>query len=512
MLDRSRCLDDAGGMTDQTGIDWPTCGEDGCMGVRLAATPKCLAHAGDDQRNAMLKQLGETGVIDARGVPITEALLEQILAAAPHDADNPPTFTAPRFGRATFQGEAGFGGATFQSNAEFDSATFRRDAQFGGATFQHDSTFDSATFQGNAGFDRTTFHHDATFDRTTFQRNAWFDRATFQGGAWFAGATFQGNAGFYRATFELAQRVGPLLAYRGLQLNDAQFAQPVQIEASTIGVCCRRARFAGGVQFRLRWARVLLDDADLAAPSIIAGIPRLTGDLLAEREQRIAKAWQRLLGGAVSEQPRLLSLRRANVAGLGLASVELADCRFAGAHNLDKLRLEADVSFGSAPVRLGWDWRQVIAEERAWRAHRSGRWTNPVWPAWADDEPAVLEAGQIAGLYRALRKGREDAKDEPGATDFYYGEMEMRRRARRGHGNAQSHSRTGERSRGRVERGILTAYWLVSATACGPGERWPAWSLLSSWPPSACARSGSRTTATRGARPSSTRPERLPIW
>jgi Pentapeptide repeats (9 copies) len=449
-------------MTDQTGIDWPTCGEDGCMGVRLAATPKCLAHAGDDQRNAMLKQLGETGVIDARGVPITEALLEQILAAAPHDADNHPTFTAPRVGRATFQGEAGFGGATFQSNAEFDSATFRRDAQFGGATFQHDSTFDSATFQGNAGFDRTTFHHDATFDRTTFQRNAWFDRATFQGGAWFAGATFQGNAGFYRATFELAQRVGPLLAYRGLQLNDAQFAQPVQIEASTIGVCCRRARFAGGVQFRLRWARVLLDDADLAAPSIIAGIPRLTGDLLAEREQRIAKAWQRLLGGAVSEQPRLLSLRRANVAGLGLASVELADCRFAGAHNLDKLRLEADVSFGSAPVRLGWDWRQVIAEERAWRAHRSGRWTNPVWPAWADDEPAVLEAGHIAGLYRALRKGREDAKDEPGATDFYYGEMEMRRRARRGHGNAQSHSRTGERSRGRVERGILTAYWLVS--------------------------------------------------
>jgi hypothetical protein len=42
----------------------------------------------------------------------------------------------------------------------------------------------------------------------------------------------------------------------------------------------------------------------------------------------------------------------------------------------------------------------------------------------------VLDPGQIAGLYRALRKGREDLKDEPGAADFYYGEMEMRRRAR----------------------------------------------------------------------------------
>ena len=43
----------------------------------------------------------------------------------------------------------------------------------------------------------------------------------------------------------------------------------------------------------------------------------------------------------------------------------------------------------------------------------------------------MLEPGQIAGLYRALRKGHEDAKDEPGAADFYYGEMEMRRLARR---------------------------------------------------------------------------------
>jgi hypothetical protein len=106
----------------------------------------------------------------------------------------------------------------------------------------------------------------------------------------------------------------------------------------------------------------------------------------------------------------------------------------------------------------------VIAEERAWRAHRVGRWTKPMWPAWAGDEPAVLESGQIAGLYRALRKGREDAKDEPGAGDFYYGEMEMRRRPRRG--------RSGGASRGRVERSVLTAYWLVS----GHGLR--AWRAL----------------------------------
>jgi hypothetical protein len=55
-------------------------------------------------------------------------------------------------------------------------------------------------------------------------------------------------------------------------------------------------------------------------------------------------------------------------------------------------------------------------------------------------------AREIANLYRALRKGREDNKDEPGAADFYYGEMELRR-------NATPPS---------VERAILSAYWLVS--------------------------------------------------
>lgn len=48
-------------------------------------------------------------------------------------------------------------------------------------------------------------------------------------------------------------------------------------------------------------------------------------------------------------------------------------------------------------------------------------------------------------MYRELRKGREDAKEELGAADFYYGEMAMRRQAARG-----------------VERWLLTGYWAVS--------------------------------------------------
>jgi hypothetical protein len=55
---------------------------------------------------------------------------------------------------------------------------------------------------------------------------------------------------------------------------------------------------------------------------------------------------------------------------------------------------------------------------------------------------------QLAPVYRALRKAFEDSKNEPGAADFYYGEMEMRRHDRGGTAPA--------------ERGLLWGYWMLS--------------------------------------------------
>ena len=484
-------------MADQVNVDWPKCDQDGCIGIRLDAGLSCLGHTELEERDAALKQLSETGKIDARGVTISSTLLKKILDSAPRGPNGNPMLTKARFDRATFQGhrvlflemtfqdtwfaeatfqgEAWFAGATFQGYTEFYGVTFQDAAVFSRAAFQGYASFSAVTFQGGAAFAVTTFQGRASFRNATFfsrapftGASAWFDHATFQDAAEFGGVTFQDDAFFGDAIFERAQDFGPVLAHRGLNLDGVQFAQPVQIEASTTGLCCRRARFPGGVQFRLRWARVMLDDTDLSAPSMLTGIPRLASNVLTSLEQRIARdleeqriatAWKRLHAGQISEQPRLLSLQRANVAGLGLGNVNLADCRFWGAHNLDKLRMEADVAFELSPARVGWERRQMVAEECAWRASRSrpGRWTAPWWPDWAGgDKPAALSPGAIAGLYRALRKSREDAKDEPGAADFYYGEMEMRRHA---HGQADGRY---SGARGRADRGVLTAYWLVS--------------------------------------------------
>jgi hypothetical protein len=96
--------------------------------------------------------------------------------------------------------------------------------------------------------------------------------------------------------------------------------------------------------------------------------------------------------------------------------------------------------------------RLTIAEEQHWRDARrpQGEWYPSVCQAPASltiEEPDVVAPAQVAAVYRALRKGREDAKDEPGAADFYYGECEMRRH---------------DPGTLRAERLVLWMYWLLS--------------------------------------------------
>jgi uncharacterized protein YjbI with pentapeptide repeats len=347
-------------------------------------------------------------------------------------------------------------------------------AFFGGSTFKDGAYFGNSTFS-RARFDEVTFKGMAGFQKVTFKYLAMFSGATFEGPVWFEQATFEHQALFYEATFETARDFGPLRVRRQLNLDQATFKQRVQIKAAAATLCACQARFPSGVQFRLRWAQVVLDDADLAAPSILTGVPP-SADLDFDR---FTRRWRRLPPRQGRDgRPRVLSLRRADVAGLTIANADLRACRFLGAHNLDKLRVEGDASFGYTPSSWRWTTRQTLAEEHHWRDRRTAaadatppstgrggwypaRYRSPDWFAVEEVSPA-----QIVGLYRALRKAREDNKDEPGAADFYYGEMEMRRHAR--HEQAREERRRrhwGTWSAARVEHAILWLYWLVSGYA-----------------------------------------------
>ena len=191
-------------MAEQTEVEWPTCEQAGCIGIRLAAARACLAHASVKDTAAALKLVSETGAIDARGVPIKPALLESILAAAPRGENGEPLIEGCRFDQAIFSGDAQFAGATFSGNAEFNHASFRREAGFNQATFSGDAQFAGATFSGNAEFNHASFRREAgvtsngetVFSEAIFCGEAGFNRAHFSGFLLFSGATFGGPVVF----------------------------------------------------------------------------------------------------------------------------------------------------------------------------------------------------------------------------------------------------------------------------------------------------------------------------
>ncbi|WP_406414456.1 pentapeptide repeat-containing protein [Streptomyces halstedii] len=362
------------------------------------------------------------------------------------------------FGSATFTADARFEAATFTGAARFESATFAGDAVFGSATFMGAAWFEAATFTGAAWFRAATFTADARFRAATFTGDAvfawaiftgdaWFESATFMGDAWFESATFTGDAKFESATFERAASLGPLVCAGRVQLSGAVFGGPVTLLLATRRLECRRTRWSATAELRLRYATVDFAHAVFEYPLTIAAeaspFVRTDGGPMAEQG----------LGGAPDARVRMASLRGVDAAHLVLADVDLSQCLFTGTVHLDQLRLEGACTFAKVPSRTAWRrWppvrfteRRTLAEEHHWRASQSA--AVPGWNVTVFSTGRVGPA-QMAPVYRALRKAFEDGKNEPGAADFYYGEMEMRR-----------HDRANTT---RAERGLLHGYWLLS--------------------------------------------------
>lgn len=431
----------------------------------------------------MLEALRTGGFLNfVQGVEFTEELLAEVLAAAPTE-DDQRIFRNADLRGASFEGATGFRGARFQGAANFGGAEFQGDAEFVHASFEGVATFDGARFQ-TAWFLSARLRGDARFEGADFQGDAGFSWANFQGDVRFSGARFQSNARFDEASFERPVDLGSVRVSGILSLDKIMFVEPVHLEATAAELSCRRTRFRAGGQLRVTEAEITLEDADIPAPLIIArhavneevfrfdaiSSSQPTSPPAQKRPQPPpalpayhptsspfpkSRRWEAIssnqpTGPPAPERPRpqVVSVQRADVAKLTLTDLDLRSCLFTGAHHLDQLTINSAEAFHRAPARVGHG-RQVLAEECAWRRKRP-REARRGWPfiptAVATDQPPA-DPGQLVGVYRQLRKGREDAKNEPGAADFYYGECEMRRHAA---------------DTPWAERAILTAYWLLS--------------------------------------------------
>ncbi|MGW3100004.1 pentapeptide repeat-containing protein [Streptomyces sp. NPDC001102] len=477
------------GMMPPAAPPWPYCQEDataqdpvGCRGIHVPGHTKCLAHLTGTERDAYLAGLTAGASVDHRGTTFTESLLNALLDAFRVSATGTPRLGNAVFGSATFEGEAGFVTVIFEGGAWFGSATFESAVRFDSATFKGAVRFDSATFEGDARFEMVTFESAAVFDSATFKGDARFACATFEsGGAWFDSATFEGDAGFecatferdarfdsatfkqdavFReaifkgdvrcesATFEEADEIGPLACAGRLVLSGATFGGPVTLSLATHRLECRRTRWSSTAEIRLRYATVDFSHAVFEYPLTIAAEPApfttTSGHPMSEPLHLL-----HLHDAGV----RIASLRGVDAAHLVLSDIDLTACLFTGTVHLDQIRMEGWCPFGTRPSGTHWQRglptrftkRRILAEEHHWRASRPR-----AIPGWSTAPSGVSHVGptQLAPVYRALRKAFEDGKDEPGAADFYYGEMEMRR-----------HDRTGSTP---VERGLLHGYWLLS--------------------------------------------------
>lgn len=337
------------------------------------------------------------------------------------------------------------------------------------------------------------------FSRTTFAKRASFAGAAFRGGATFAGTRFSDgatlatsfwqNASFLRASFADGALVGPLVIVGHAQFDGADFGADASLALSANSASFTGARFRGRSTIGVSWAEVSLDGTRFEDPTLIArDSRRLDGIVRAHAEFELRDGWAEPDGAQVEDviksacgfeaealarglirfdprhpelaeidpeeqawllricrqrrphrtsRPRILSVREADLSSVTFADADLRACRFVGGHGLETLRVERS-TFPVTPSGSRWTHRLTIADEHDWRSWRAEAQELPDWYSPPAKSPSCSE---IAAVYRSLRKGLEDSKDEPGAADFYYGEMEMRRNA----------SRLAVRSRPRVD-------------------------------------------------------------
>ncbi|MEU6624011.1 pentapeptide repeat-containing protein [Streptomyces litmocidini] len=342
-------------------------------------------------------------------------------------------------------GDAYFSGVRMCGVASFDGAVIDGEASFDGAVFEEGAGFEKVRIAGRACFDGTHFHRngarfdgadidgDMLFAEAHFAAGATFDGATIGGDLSFSGARLEADVGFRRAVFRRTARIGPLVCPGTVDFSHAVFGTAVTLEAAAREVRCRQTRWASTAALRMRYAEVDLSDAVVEFPVTVAGRPRAfvspEGEVIAEP-------------GLTDERVRVTSVKGVDAAHLVLADVDLTGCLFVEAVHLDQLRLEGRCLLAPPPAGPRWMRRRTLAEEQHWRATRYGGGWTPAPPGVQPHGPGVL-----APVYRQLRKALEDGRNEPGAADFYYGEMEMRR-----HDDAAS----------RGERTLLRLYWALS--------------------------------------------------
>lgn len=380
-----------------------------------------------------------------------------------------------RFNKARFVGPVDFSGVQFRGPALFDGATFLDAVDFSGADFGDHADFDNVTFCGTVTFAQAIFEDHAGFQDAAFKGMAWFRGVRFRSHADFEGASFGEEASFEETTFQLSRRLGPLFAAKKLVLDHCVFGERLIIDVEAEILSAQAAIFADGVRLSVRKAAIYLNEADFGRASTLSSSMTSALNYAAANDDPEG-TWR----------GRLITVRGAQVSRLSLSDLDLRACRFFGAHGLESLNVEPSCTWPRTPPGRRCIDREMIAEEHQWRCQKESQREEQRWHRrrnhwsphaadshdWPDrrSKGEPLDPAELAALYRALRKAREDNKDQAGAGDLYYGEMEMRR--------ATSLPAGRGRIRASCDHAIVTAYWFLSGYGLKASRAFISWAFV----------------------------------
>lgn len=473
-----------------SGSDWVRCCQRACVGEALPQGSACFAHSTAQQRQSYLNQVRDnTRQLLLRGTSISQQLWDEI-AASPVFEDGRPVVPISLAG-SEISARIRFMEREFDHCIDLSGASVFEGMEYRRCTFNARFIAPHTNFYGPPAFYQCTFEEDVDasytqvngvslgFERCIFQRSLNADGFS-GGGLILSGCTVKGSASFKnskahlilngaqldgtldvldsdcavfngeRLFLQAANRLGPFRA-GSLYLDGASFGSRIHIEVQADIVNLSSAVFEEGGLILVDRARVNMEQVRLGGPLWVSGT----------------------VGS--NQKPQVLALRNADAGNMSFAHVDLSRCSFQSAHGLGTIDLESTVLFPSAPWWAGG--RRFIADEYAWR--RQHRLCAVGWkladvyvgsslprPIRGSSQPVhlqPLEAGQVASIYRDLRRSLEAKSDMPGASDFYYGEMEMRRwRA----------------DRPLLEHILVWCYWLTSGYGLRPGRALMEWVFL----------------------------------
>jgi uncharacterized protein YjbI with pentapeptide repeats len=391
------------------------------------------------------------------------------------------------FGGSTFHGEAFFIRATFEGDTDFD--TFRGDAHFSHAEFHGLAVFLETTFGGYAGFDEATFHSKSLFQGATFGEHANFVECKFQVEASFVSAKFESKADFQKtvfsgeANFALAT-FGSLHQGGHTEFNETRFESAAIFDRARFleGCVFRNARFAAEAAFRsnvFAGAGIMPPGSGFSEKCVVSFFgTHFKGKAYVENvECDGALDFARVEFGSSFFFLGPLVACRGTSAGdappppAKLREIRLAYVMFEEPSNVhfEFLDLRKTIFVGSN-IR-GVRFRGVTWPAKLWgkeldlqsaRAKKESAYVDSLHQSWrwflgflahktVGDEFAIpMHKEEARLLCRDLKASLEDQRDYPEAGEFYYAEMELRRK-----------------SVPAIFRPLFDLYWLV----CGYGEK-----------------------------------------